>query len=704
MRRALEKLTFLLLSFAAASVLSFALLAPYVDRSASSHSDLPLLVNLAPRDARDLTFAAVREVASNGPRAAHGREELARLGGAAVPHVLPYLESLDPAARGRVALALAPVARRMGVAADDDLGTPERAIVFFTRFWQDRSADFRQAVVRRKVQRLAERALPLRKKEVLELDTFGLAELFEALGRVRVTADAERVERLHPVLVHVTRAPISLPPNPTIEQAARVATAWREFEFDHGSDFVTLDGPARLAATVLETRYFRFLASVPRAVAGDDPVGAARVQRVVAAALQSVPLALLGLFLGVALATLASRRLRARPGGKHGMGTVALLVAACPLGGLAVRGTTLGPFGLTLALALGLGALLVLELEGTHARPGQFRRALSRSGSLLPLALAAQLGAEAAANRGLGGVALVALRTNDLDALMWIASILSASGCLGILLPDALARPHEDDAEPDDVMPGPRRPLVIALALATVAGFALAGLLGGLASGSVAALASAAGITLLATAAATLTAAVVAGVLGLLAGGISRTAGALLSRAVEISCGLPQPLIACAAFTFGSVPGAALLGALRGIEVGHLLRLRLTEQREAHDIAPPSLGRAPFSPYLKRVLPAAIGPTAVSLALSASWLATVEGAGAVLGAPTSASLSALAMGTGGVGLLALGLLALLTSALALLARDISPRLTDDETTGAPVVLALKRRIDSVRPAKSEPET
>jgi hypothetical protein len=245
---------------------------------------------------------------------------------------------------------------------------------------------------------------------------------------------------------------------------------------------------------------------------------------------------------------------------------------------------------------------------------------------------------------------------------------------------------------------------VLAFAALTIGAFTLAAVLGGSLPSAAASLALGAGVTLLTAAAATLVAAGVASVFGVLAGGISRTASVLLSRAIEITCGLPQPLIACAAFTFGSVTGAALLGAMRGIEVGHRLRLRLVEQREAHHIAPPSLGRAPFSPYLKRVLPAAVGPTAISLALSASWLATLEGAGAVLGAPTSASLSALAMGPGLGGVLALGLVTLLTSSLAFFARDVSPRQSHDETPGAPVVLALKRRIDSVRPPKSEPET
>jgi hypothetical protein len=167
MRRAIEKLTFSLLSLAVASLLTFVMLARVTDGGGSLPS-LPLLVNPAPRNARDLAQKAAAEVAKGGAAARGAARELQRLGGAAFPHVLPNLDALEPAARGPVAMALGPVALRMGVADADDLDTAERAIGFFTRYWQDRSADFRSTVVRRKVARLAERALPLRQKEVRE--------------------------------------------------------------------------------------------------------------------------------------------------------------------------------------------------------------------------------------------------------------------------------------------------------------------------------------------------------------------------------------------------------------------------------------------------------------------------------------------------------------------------------------------------------
>jgi len=702
MRRAIEKFTFFVLSLAAASVISFALLARLADRGAPAHSPLPLLVNTSPRDARDLSLAAVRAAAGTGPAALRGRAELARLGGAAFPHVLPLLEALEPAARGRVALALGPVARRMGVASDEDLATPERAVVFFTRFWQDRSADFRSASVRRKVERLAERALPLRVKEVIELDTFALGELFDALGRVRGPEDVTRVERLGPVLAHITGAAFPLPPDPTLAEAARSATEWRDWAFDYGADFATLDGPGRLAATVLETRYFRFLASVPRAVRGEDPSGSARLGQVLASARTSVPLVFLALALAIAANTVLARRLASHEAGEEHAVFAATLVAAVPLAGLATRGAVLGAVGLTGTLTLGLTALLLLELHAARRQRGRLRRAIARAGALVPLALASALGAEALLGRGLGGLTRDALSRSDFEALLWIGAVLSLAGSLAILLPDPEVRTRASAAEPGALVLARFRPRAFAVLGAVTGCFGVGALLEPTSTTPIGVLARAAGVSLVTLGAATLTAAVVALFLGVLAGGISRAADLFLSRLVEVSSALPQPLVACAFFTFGTVSGAVLLGGLRGIELGHVLRLRLLERRAVEDLEPPSLGHAPLAPYLKRVLPLAVGPAAISLALTGAWFAALEGAGARLGAPATASLSALATTPDGVGLAALVLVSLLTAALCLLVRDVSPREHDEGTPGSPLVLPLRRRIDSSRPSALAP--
>jgi len=698
MRRAIERLTFLLLSFAAASLVSFTLLARLSDRAHAARETQPLLVNLSPRDARELTLAAVRRVASSGPGAAAASAELVRLGGAALPHVLPFLESLEPSARGRVALALAPIARRMGVASDLDLDTTEHAVVFFTRFWQDRSADFRAQAVRRKVQRLAERSLPLRRKEVVELDTFALGELLDALGRVRAPDDVKRVERLAPVLAHVTGVALGLPPSPGVGAASELVTRWHDWEFEHGPDFATLDGPGRLAAFVMQTRYFRFLASTRRALLGDAPATAARIAEVGALGRETVPRVLIALVLAMGLAVGLARYLVASPARHTAAVLGATTLGSFSLSGLAVRAGALGSVALVLMMSLGLGALLLLELDGLPPGQSRLKRVAGRAGMLLPLALAAELAAEATGQRGLGALIRRARAAADVDTLMWIALLLSATSCLGILVQDTRVSASEHvELRTTELVPG-RRGRAAVLAVGCLLGlFASLGALHAFMPRWADDLSRGAAHTLVVALGATAIAAGVAIVLGVLAGGISRTADTLLSRTSELYLALPEPLIAGAALVLGGPFGPALLGALRGVEVAVALRTRLADQRAFEDFEPPSLGRSPLSPYLKRVLPTAVAPVATLLALTAAWAAAFEGASTALGSTLAPSLGVLSVAGGAAGLAALVLLATFVSALCWLVRDLAPRAEHLETPGAPVVLPLKRRIDSVRP-------
>jgi len=697
MRRAIERLTFLLLSFAAASLVSFALLARLAERAQGGERQ-PLLVNLSPRDVRELTLAAVRRVAANGQGATPARAELVRLGGAALPHVLPYLESLDPAARGRVALALAPIARRMGVASDLDLDTPEHAVVFFTRFWQDRSADFRAQAVRRKVQRLAERSLPLRRKEVVELDTFALGELLDALGRAQTPDDVRRIERLAPMLAHVTGVALALPPNPSVAQACELVTRWHDWEFDHGPDFATLDGPGRLAAFVMQTRYFRFLVSARRALIGDSPETATRIAEVLTLGRETVPRVLVALVLAIGLAVGLARYLGASPARQTAAVLGATTLGSFSLSGLVVRAGALGSVALVLMLSVGLGALLLLELDGLPPRQSRLERVAGRAGMLLPLALAAELAAEATNQSGIGALIRRARTAGDLDTLMWIALLLSGTSCLGILVQGSRASASEHPPlSSTELVPG-RRGRAAVLTVGGLFGlFASLGALHAFMPTWAQSLARAAGHTLIVVLGATAIAAVVAIVLGVLAGGISRTADTFLSRTSELYLALPEPLVAGAALLLGGPFGPALLGALRGIEVAVALRSRLAHQRAFEDFEPPSLGRSPLQPYLKRVLPTAIAPVATLLALTGAWVAAFEGAFAALGAPLAPSLGVLSAQGGITGLTALVLLAVFLSALCWLVRDIAPRAEHLETPGAPMVLPLKRRIESVRP-------
>src|SRR6187549_1468867 len=86
---------------------------------------LPVFVNPHPDNARELALALMQKVAEGPDKQAAA--ELAKLGGAALPHILPRFDQLSPTERGRVALALKPLALRMGIASQLELSDPDAA-------------------------------------------------------------------------------------------------------------------------------------------------------------------------------------------------------------------------------------------------------------------------------------------------------------------------------------------------------------------------------------------------------------------------------------------------------------------------------------------------------------------------------------------------------------------------------------------------
>lgn len=262
-RRVFPRLVRLLLTLCAVVLVGFYGAANAAKRPGSgwAYRGLPVFVNLAPRDVRDLSLEAMLAVArGEGAAADQGRAELLRLGGAALPIVLPKLDTLEPSARGKVALALGPLALRMRVASADDVATPERALLFWSRFWQDRSFDFRSTTVRRAVERLAERGLALRRDDVVHADTYAFEAVVAALGQVRSPADVPRIARLHSVLVHMTGRAEPLPREPTVDDAREAVQHWQAMWLEQGADFTVLEGPRRVAALVTETQFGKWLA------------------------------------------------------------------------------------------------------------------------------------------------------------------------------------------------------------------------------------------------------------------------------------------------------------------------------------------------------------------------------------------------------------------------------------------------------------
>ncbi len=149
--------------------------------------DLPRFMNVSPIDVRHRAASAVRSVANDDEGAGEGRRELQRLGGAALPYVLPRLDSLPPEQRTRLALALAPIALRMGLPRSEDAGDPVRAVAFWSRLWDDRGVEFRHASVRSAVSRLERYGSTNRVSDLVELDTFALDNVLTALREPAIT-------------------------------------------------------------------------------------------------------------------------------------------------------------------------------------------------------------------------------------------------------------------------------------------------------------------------------------------------------------------------------------------------------------------------------------------------------------------------------------------------------------------------------------
>jgi ABC-type dipeptide/oligopeptide/nickel transport system permease component len=217
---------------------------------------LPRFVNTDPQDVRSRAREALTGLGSDSDRQAVAAAELRALGGAALPYVLPLLESLSPVVRGRVAAALAPVAARMGLEDGDRLSHPEEAILFWTRFWEDRALDFTRGAVDRGVDRLVEHGSESREHDLVVLDTFALPEIAAAIATTR---DRVALERLTRLAQHATGRGLVATADAPAGELRRIVGDWKEWWFVHGSDFVALDGAARAIAFVTDTRYGKWL-------------------------------------------------------------------------------------------------------------------------------------------------------------------------------------------------------------------------------------------------------------------------------------------------------------------------------------------------------------------------------------------------------------------------------------------------------------
>jgi ABC-type dipeptide/oligopeptide/nickel transport system permease component len=433
--------------------------------------DLPRFLNLSPRDVRVRAREAVRSIVEGGPMADAAARDLARLGGAALPHVLPTLDTMAPEPRIRVALALAPVANRMGLPLREEAIDPARAVGFWTRFWDDRGVEFRGASVRSAVRRLARYGSGTRAAEILELDTFALEHVLGALSAPRDEASIEHARALVEIAAHVTGSTDRIGPGDALDKARACVERWQKFWAVYSSDFVTMSGPSRIAAMVVETRYGKWALGAVTQRFGVGADGRPVLDELVRRARTT----LLVVFGAIALAYAVAVPLGALSAASRGRKTD-LLIACTVLGLYAVPTAVLavvfartgGGAVARLMTAIGVLALALVAAPTRQLRSalataiGQeyFRAALARGASrlrgifvhalrnaLLPIVTLAALEAPMALGGafvvervfgldGLGEATIRAVQVRDIAWLMALSIFAAAAAAFGVIVTD----------------------------------------------------------------------------------------------------------------------------------------------------------------------------------------------------------------------------------------------------------------------------
>ncbi|MBW2527305.1 MAG: ABC transporter permease subunit [Deltaproteobacteria bacterium] len=349
--------------------------------------DLPLFVNPRPLDARVRTQRAIDVIVASHPAssdAARARRELLRLGGVSLPFVLPTLDTLDPDARSRVGLALAPLARRMGISDSGEFTDPARVVLSWTRFWETHSVEFRLPTARSAVRRYARYGSEARADELRVLDTFVLLPLMEVLVEPTNRSEVGRARRLIDLAAHVTGRADRVAVGASVSEAAEIVARWQRWWSVYGADYVTRLGAARFAGIVLETRFGKWAGEAVFQGFGEDELGRPLSEQLLARGRVSIAVLLLALALAYGLAIplgALSALQRSSPVDRAiGVGVlVPYALSPAVLGVLAVSVGWMSPAAVSASPAALVGAAAILALA-LLADPTRHQRA-----ALLPV-------------------------------------------------------------------------------------------------------------------------------------------------------------------------------------------------------------------------------------------------------------------------------------------------------------------------------
>lgn len=230
------------------------------DRERAQFGELPTFFNTGVSDVRDLTSAALADVEADEPeRRAQGRRELRRLGGAGFPTVFASFDDFSEPTKVAIGLALAPVAARMHLPRADDAEDPSRTVEFWSRHWEARSTEYREANVKNALARLRRYKTAARLSELAELDTFALPALLADLTPPTSEDELTTARAIVEVAARVTERDDRIGADADLESAKRCVLRWRRFWWLYERDFTTLDGKARAGSAFTQTRYGKWL-------------------------------------------------------------------------------------------------------------------------------------------------------------------------------------------------------------------------------------------------------------------------------------------------------------------------------------------------------------------------------------------------------------------------------------------------------------
>jgi peptide/nickel transport system permease protein len=391
MRSVLRRLLWLGPALVLVTMVTFGVLSTTLSAEGDAEA-LPLFFNAEPGSVERLSLGAVKVIAASAEGAPEAEAALARLGGAALPFVLPSLDSESPDQRARVVRALRPVAARMGLDIDPSW-EPSREVLFWTRFWEEHSIDYRPLVARRAVLRLVQRSTVLRDTEVRQLDTYALDELMTQLYRVRSEADVDKVRRLTVIASDMlggapgSRGAWQLPEAASLAEARAVAATWTDWWGKERTRYRTYSGTDRITAMLRDTRYGGWVAQAVRHDLGLCADGRSAGAILLQGSLVSGPLlagGIAGAFFTAALGGVAAGLARRR--WLRWLGLLFLVRAALPVVVVAFAAALLGSWARELwagALIMGLaGAPLAALARGAQkeAASADFLRTLESLG------------------------------------------------------------------------------------------------------------------------------------------------------------------------------------------------------------------------------------------------------------------------------------------------------------------------------------